>query len=349
MEPIHFEVGSEKRFYEWISRLDDKDKIALISHNDLDGVASAKVVNEVVDSDFLKLVNYEELKDDLIVSLKRKGIKKLILTDLTMDDAKFAERMSKEFEILWIDHHKIIQDFNSEKIVYMNPGGNNTYCAAYICYYLFSKIQNIGSYDWLVACACLSDFTIYKNREWMQGVFRKYGDKSEIKSMSLEDGPIQNLKRTLEFAIIYFKTEGALEKVLHAIGEGFGNIGDLENRAAEVEREVESVVQRFEKEAKEINGRLIFEFEPRFGIGQITSNTVSVRYPNKTIITLRPIDEKRVAISMRRQDSGEDMEKLMKSALQGLEDAGGGGHIPAAGGHFLRKDLEKFKERLKQL
>ena len=175
MEQINFLVGSEKRFYDWISGLNEKDKVALLSHVDSDGVASAKIVNEVVDADILKLVNYEELNDELILRLKSQKIKRLILTDLAMDDMKFVKKAGKEFDVLWIDHHKIMEDVNSDKIVYLNPGGNNLYCAAYLCYYLFSKIQNLEDHDWLVACACLSDFTVYKNRKWMEEIFNWLG------------------------------------------------------------------------------------------------------------------------------------------------------------------------------
>jgi c-di-AMP phosphodiesterase-like protein len=67
------------------------------------------------------------------------------------------------------------------------------------------------------------------------------------------------------------------------------------------------------------------------------------------VILIRPVNEKFFGVSMRRQNNGEDMDKLMKNVLRGLEKSGGGGHIPAAGGHFLKKDLKTVKERLKQL
>jgi len=40
------------------------------------------------------------------------------------------------------------------------------------------------------------------------------------------------------------------------------------------------------------------------------------------------------------------MNKLMKKGTEGLENATGGGHIPAAGGRFMKKDLQKFKENI---
>jgi single-stranded DNA-specific DHH superfamily exonuclease len=349
MEQIAFQVGSEKRFFEFVAGLNDKDKIALLSHVDLDGVASAKVVNEVVDADVVRLINYEELNNNLISDFKKRKIKTLILTDLAMDDMEFIRKAGKEFNVLWIDHHKIPEDVNSDKVVYLNPGGKNDFCAAYVCYYLFSRMQNIESYDWLIACACLSDFTVYKNRAWMERIFKKYGDETEIKPMSLENGGLQDLKRTLEFAIIYFKTNKNLKKILDLIGKNIGSAKVLERYADEVRDEIAEVVGRFDKERKEINGRLVLEFTPKFEIASLASSTISMKYPDKAVILIRPINEKLFAMSMRRQDLKEDMDKLIKRILSGLENSGGGGHIQAAGGHFLKKDLEIVRERLKRV
>ena len=56
-----FQAGSEKRFANFISSLDKKDKIALISHGaDLDGIASAKITNKIINADIIKFVGYEE-------------------------------------------------------------------------------------------------------------------------------------------------------------------------------------------------------------------------------------------------------------------------------------------------
>ena len=56
MEKIEFLVGSEKRFAEFISKLNEKDKIAVISHSrDIDGIVSAKVVDFVIDANLQRI------------------------------------------------------------------------------------------------------------------------------------------------------------------------------------------------------------------------------------------------------------------------------------------------------
>lgn len=347
MDKPTFEVGSEKRFSEFISNL-GSEKVAIISHNDLDGIGSGKIVSEVVNADYLDFVSYEDLTDGLIEKLKKEKIKKLILTDLMFDDINFVKKASKFFDVLWIDHHPFMEDVNSEKIVFLNPGGNNRFCATYLCYYLFSKIENLEYFDWLVACACLSDFTIRENENWMREVFKKYGDKSKIEPMSSEQGTVQNLKRDLEFAIIYFRKSNELKKMAELITKNLIENNSLKKYSNEVKKEVDETVERFDRERKEINGRLLFVFKPNFGVGALVSNIVSLKNPNKTVINVREVDDG-YNVSMRRQDQKENMNLLMKKVLEGLENAGGGGHIPAAGGHFMKKDLEKFLERLKKI
>src|SRR3989344_9443308 len=198
-----FVVGKEKRFYDFIKNL-GPEKIALISHvTDLDGVVSASVVNKVVSANVVKFVNYNELDEKLVKELKEGKFAKVIFTDLMIKNPVFIKEIEKFAEILIIDHHPAEFDYNSDKTVFINAKG---YCAAYLCYYLFSKTQNLESLDWLVACACIADFQYFANRKWLQGIYQKYGDEFVVKRrMVMEKGKIWELVNILGLAIAYFK------------------------------------------------------------------------------------------------------------------------------------------------
>ncbi|MBU1988103.1 MAG: hypothetical protein KKD94_01320, partial [Nanoarchaeota archaeon] len=338
--------GNEKRFFEFISKLNDKDKIALITHTDLDGVGAAKIVNEVVKTDFLRFIDYAEINDSLLKELKQNKINKLIITDISITEPGFVKKAEKFADILMIDHHLFQEDFNTEKTIFLNPGSE--YCATYICYYLFSKAQDLEKYDWLVACASLSDYMTEKNKPLMESVYKKYGDPSPVDPTSTEHTLFNDLKNDLDSAIVYWKTKGNLKKVLDEIGEKFADIGTLRENAKEVENEIKTTIEKFKEEKEEINGRYFWLFEPKFRIGSKLNNLISKLKPNKTHILVRPHGDKYV-LSARRQDKEENMVELLKKLLSGLGGANSGGHIPAAGGHFLKKDLEKVKERLKSL
>lgn len=348
METICFLAGNEKKFLEFISDIRENDRVAIISHTDLDGVAAAKVVNEVVKAVFVKLIDYVQIDDGLVKELRELNATKVVITDMVVNEYEHIIKKITEFaEVLMIDHHPFARDFNSDRVTFLSAKG---YCATYLAYYLFSKVKNIEKLDWLVACACVADWMYHENKVWMTEVYLKYEDKFEIlgDNQIRKSGKIWDLQWALSLAIIYWKTNKGLIEVFNQIGEKYGEISNLASVAGEVEKEINDVVKKFEKEKKEINGRIVFEFKPHYNVGSIISTMTGSRIVDKTILICRERD-KYFHFSTRRQDGGEDVNILLKKLTAGLEDAEGGGHTKAAGGHVLLKDKKIFFERLTKI
>ncbi|MBX4212648.1 hypothetical protein KW787_04320, partial [Candidatus Pacearchaeota archaeon] len=119
----------------------------------------------------------------------------------------------------------------------------------------------------------------------------------------------------------------------------------LEDHAAEVDDEIESSLKRFENEKIPIKGGYFWEFAPHFRLNSVISTILSVNNPHTTYVIISSQD-RNYHLSARRSDKKEDMNILVKKLLEGLESSDGGGHVGAAGGHFLPKDKEEFKKRL---
>src|SRR3989344_3241761 len=244
MERIEFLAGTEKRFAQFISELNDKDKIALISHTDLDGLTAARVTNEIIDADIVKFLGYSDLNKNLIQFLKEKNVKFVIFTDLFIKDTEMVREIEKFARILIIDHHLFEIDLNSEKTVFLNSQG---YCAAYICYYLFSKVKDIEYLDWLVACACVADWQYTKNQTWMHGVYSKYDDNFSPTIEGIKNSKkFWELQLKISYSLVYFKEE--VKKVYDKIGINFGDIGDLGKYYQIIKAEIDIALQRFVKE-----------------------------------------------------------------------------------------------------
>ncbi len=341
MEKIDFIAGNEKRFAQFISELNDKDKIALISHTDLDGIVAAKVVDYSVKPDIIKFLGYEDINKNLIQYLKEKDIKFVIITDLFIKNSDLIKEIEKFSRILIIDHHLFNVDLNSEKTVFINSQG---YCAAYICYYLFSNLNNLEKIDWLVACACVADWQYRSNTEWIREIYGKYGDNfiSSIEGVK-KSNKFWKLQLDIAYALIYFNED--LKRVYDSIGNSFGDIGDLGKYSDIIEGEIENAVNKFEKEKIDIEDGYFWEFKPNYSIGSIVSTTISEKYQNKTIIIARK-NEDVYNFSARRQDGKMDMNDLLKNLASGLENSSGGGHFKAAGGFVQNKDIQEFKRRL---
>lgn len=341
MEKPDFLAGNEKRFADFVSSLGE-EKIALLTHTDLDGIASGKVANEVINADYLKFIDYVDLNSELIGELREKEIKIVVLTDIAINNPGFIKEAEKHFKLLIIDHHTFKEDYNSDNVVFMNA---HHFCAAYLCYYLFSKVKDVRKYDWLVACASISDWAYFNNNEFMKEIFGRYGDKFEFEGDIIrKSGRFWETQWKLVLGIIYYKDD--LKFVFDSIKEDF-EIGDVVKGFEEVQKEIDDALERFENEKIAFNEGYFWEFNPERRIGSLVSTLISSKY-DKTVIIGRP-GEKYYSVSARRQDGKVNVAELLQNLVSGFEDSDAGGHFKAAGGHVLTRDGEKLKEKIKNM
>ena len=342
---MNLDIGTEKRFLEFVDNLSDEDNIALISHTDVDGITAAFVANQFLDADLIKFVNYEDLNENLINVLKASKINKVVFTDLFLKSESFIGDLEEFADVLILDHHLAQKDWNSKRTVFIK--GEDGYCAAYLCYYLFSKVKNMEEIDWLVACASVADYCHVKPAKWLSIIYEKYGDKLENVGLYVRtSGKIWDLQEKISYAIIYFK-KGKLNEVFNQLGTSFGDIGNLGEHADQVGKEVERLVELFNKEREVFNGGYLFEFNPKYDCGSIVGTIVSAKEPHKAYVTMRyDSDRKMYRVSARRQDKTVNMADFLNKLLEGFEGADAGGHVPAAGGSFPKKYIEEFRNRL---
>ena len=339
-----FVKGDEKRFNKFVSELKSSDKIALISHeSDPDGIISAKIVNAAVKTDFIKFVGYTDANIELVKEVKKSGANKVIITDLYIKDRNFLDKLAEFSEILIIDHHLFENDWNSDKIIFMNA---QEFCAAYLTYYLFRKTKDIEKYDWLVACASVSDWQYTKNARWMEEVYEKYKEKFSPTIEGIKKSKFFEIVDKISLGIIYHKKE--VKIIYEQIGEKFGDIGNIEKHSAEVRDEINKLLIDFEKNKINIKDGFFYEIESRLPLSSYLCTTISSKIQNKTIIISQKENDI-YKMSARRQDKKESMDSFLRELVSGLENSKAGGHTAAAGASFMLKDLEEFKKRIKNL
>lgn len=341
MEKIDFLAGDESKFKEFVDGITSKDKIALISHTDHDGIAAAKIVSKVLNYSLLKFVDYEDINNSLIDELKQRNITKVVFTDLSINDHTCISNLGKFADVLIIDHHLFNEDMNSEKIVFMNV---REYCATYLAYYLFSQIKKIEELDWLVASASIADWTYFKNTEFMTEVFKKYGE--EFNKDKIKKGRFWEIQLDIVYAAIYFHND--LKKVFDSLGTNFRDIGDLKKHSIEIQKYIDEALKKFESE-KEVYGDIyLWEINSEFPIKSVVTSILSAKEEDKTYLILYR-DNSYYHISARRQDKRVNLPEFLGKLLKEFKESDFGGHIPAAGGHFLVSDLPNFKKRLEEL
>ncbi len=338
---LEYACGNESRFLDFINNIKEKDKIALISHIDLDGITSAKVINQIVKPEIIKFVHYEEFNSLLIKELKEKGINKVIMTDLGIDLPENLCKLSEFSDVLIVDHHQFKEDFNSEKVWFIN---SNKYCASFICYYLVSKIKNIEKIDWLVALASVADCIWEGNIEFMEETYSKYKEKFDRENP--RKGRFWELIKIFSLSIIYFQRD--LVGFYKKIKEEILYVEELKKYSDIVNKDLEKNKEMFEKKREKISGGWFFEVKSEFNIASLLATNISLENKDKLIVLAIKRKEDVYKISARENDMKRNIALLLQKATEGLIYKDAGGHIPAAGASVATKDYETFKKRLKK-
>src|SRR3989344_4501854 len=114
---MKFIIGEKKEFLDFVNSISKEDNIAIISHTDLDGVASAILLEEILKTKGLlesiklkKFIDYKKRIFQLILhELKEKKISSVFITDMNPEnvDSEGFEAFREKFRVFSIDHHPV--------------------------------------------------------------------------------------------------------------------------------------------------------------------------------------------------------------------------------------------------
>ena len=116
------------------------------------------------------------------------------------------------------------------------------------------------------------------------------------------------------------------------------------------DKEMEKHIKNYKKKAKTFGELILYEIKSKYEVKSPVSNYISWNIcPDKTLLILHENKKmKKLYISARRQDRKISMNALMKKAIDGIDGAVGGGHIPAGGAVVPISQKEKFIEQVKK-
>lgn len=347
-----------QRFQEFVKGISKEDKIALCFHRDADGICSALNVARALEKLcgnkpvlFLAL-DYSDLKEG---SEKISECKpdKIIAVDLGLDS--FEERF-KGFaesckEMLFIDHHKLYNDFNSEKVVFIKAQmledkiDPSQYPVSKLTFDLFSEIVDISENDWLACIGILGDRGFETWKEFIEKVMQeKNFSKDELDSAMEIVNAVETVAQEKFISLFEFLFKA---KDIHEFLES-----DFSSFRKKLHEEADKFIESFEEKAEYFPELelYLFEIEPKYNVKSFVVNQLSIKYPEKTLIVLQYISgEERIWFSARRQDFKVKMNELLENAVQGIPNSSGGGHIPAAAGSIPKEFREQFKENVKKI
>lgn len=337
-------LGSEKEFYSFVDSISKDDKVGIVTHTDLDGIASGIFLQKIIESKNLK-VNFVEFLDygsDTLKDVLKKDYTKLFFTDWNADDfPEDLNSLKRKGDVLVFDHHPLNENLEDKRWIIKTEA---RYCSAHALFDLAKNYFDVKELEWLVCSAIIADYTWIKeeNFEFIKSIYPKI-DKKDV--WSSEPGKIAD---KISNALIYYKND--LKKVYDLVLKK--DFGALEEVNKIIRKEVEFWIGKFEKEAEYFEDeRLYFYYSnPPFNVVSKVASIISTKNPKKTIVFVSDNKGKEglVKLSARNQSGNIKLGYVLKKCVKGFEDSDAGGHDRAAGAEFPKKYLEEFKKRLSE-
>ncbi|VVB81097.1 DHH family protein [uncultured archaeon] len=347
-----------RRAQEFLRNITKDDRICLIHDTDADGICSAVIIAKCIERLRGKKINLHlsvekeqyGITKRMIKQMNKHRINKLIALDFSTDqNLPLLKKLEKQTHILNIDHHKLYNNYQSDKTIIYKPQlftkiDPSTYCTAKLAYDLAGTVTDVNDLDWMAATASISDIATKPWKKWLNKVCKKY--KSPIKKdlFQTELGQIgATIKSTEVYDInliskcydIFYRTKKPADV----------RKSELSKYKEIIDNELKKHIMLFKKKAKKQGDMQVYEMASKYRIHSPLSTILGVKYPHKTIIIINKIN-KITAVSARRGDRKKAVNTLLENAIKGFKGANAGGHIPAAAAGFHRKYLKTFKERI---
>jgi len=363
-----------------LEAIDKEENIILYSDSDLDGVTALLVLKEAISSlggkiEQIYFPNRETeghgINETALNNLKDKAPALLIVTDMGMgDDKEVKMAQSMDFEVIIIDHHKVLDGVPPASLV-VDPkqkGDNYPFKELAASGLVFKLVELLFENDIpeslrkslleVTALATVADMMEQKedNREiidkglpliknsWRPGIRALWKSEFLTDDMSFNNKiskmisilNVRSKKETLPASYRLFTAES--EEEAEPI------IEEVIQKQKEKKREREEITEELESRLSTVsNSTLVFEGDPSWDIvllGGIASHLT--RKYDKPVFLYKKGEKE--SLGTVRVPKGVDSVDAMSSCSELLETFGG--HPAASGFRIKNENLTKFKQRL---
>jgi len=341
---------TKKQIKEIREHLEKAQNPVFFFDNDNDGLCSYLLIRRYIGrGKGVAVKSFPEMNAEYFRKVTELNADYIFILDKPIVSPDFFEEAEKfNLPVVWIDHHDAqikIPDF----VHYYNPLFNKTKKSEPVTY-LCQKIADKKEDLWLAVIGCISDRFV---PDFYKDFVKLYPDLS-VKSKEAFDifyrSGIGNLAKIFSFALkdttsnvikmIKFLT---LAKSPYEVLEEGSKNKEMHARFKFIYRKYEKLLEKA-KSLIDDSKILFFQYGGDMSLSADLSNELSYLYPNKIIIIIRVIGIK-ASLSVR----GKKIRDLILKAIEGIEDARGGGHENAVGGSMKVEDVEKFRENLEKL
>lgn len=329
MSKINFNEAKE-----FLENINEKDKIVVIHHDDLDGFCSGAL-----------LLNYCLLKKaqakDFTFSIGKskfsefglEDFNKILITDLAPNTITSELELVRNKKVFYTDHHPADSKIPLEILEY------RTTDLGYIpssrtCLELTEGNPFIG----LAGTIGDMGYLYPENEKFIEDNLNKIGmNFDEFKN---------KVSNVISNFLIYFHDEPEKAFKIFMKIKSVEEVKKFIKYSEPVENEIGKFVEEYEEKKEKIGNINFYFIEPKYKIKSVVSTIIANKNPDDILIFAATSGNK-ISISGRNQSKKLNMATLLKAGIKNLKNANAGGHYAASGATIRAEDLEKFKENIK--
>ncbi len=322
--------------------------------NDVDGLASFLLLRKFWNKGkAVAIKSFPELNASYARKISELSADCVFILDKPRVSSEFLYYVNQQgLNVVWIDHHE--DNTGAEGVsLFLNPTIEIKVNRP-TTYWAYKIIHEQKNYAWIAALGCVADWFI---PDFMHEVFNSYKNLFEIsKSQLCDAGKILyettfgKLVLLLNFGLKDTTTNiMKMVKFLVDVNEPYQILEEnkenmtMHKRFKQIYRTYAKLLERAKKFSK--HDVLFFQYGGDMSISAELSNALFYMYPDKLIVVAH-LKGNRAKISIR---SAKDVRAIVLKAIEGLENASGGGHAKALGVNMSVADLPYFKEKIIRL
>jgi len=319
----------------FLNEITSENKVAIIHHDDTDGFVSGVLLYDFCRKKGANVGHFcfsnGGDQDKMIKKIKNSDV--VLIADFGPSSVSKILEFAKDKKVLYIDHHKKDVEIPPEINEYRTKSEVSASKSVW---------QIAGGKVWLEIVCELADagYTNVENKIKIDAFARE-------RKISPDEVKEKFYFRIDYFLAYFFENYDEAFEILDSVGN-YNGLDNLDKYANVVKKEIDKFVNELECEKKKLGDVWYYYFEPYYPIKSIVTTDISFKYPDDVFVFAMPFGNV-IGISARCQSGKVDCAEFLKKAVKEFEGANAGGHFKAAGGQVLKKDLEKFKERLREI
>ena len=355
-----------QRLKEKLSNLGKESNICLIYDIDADGMSSGSLIKHAFEKmglgfklELTDITRKAVLSEENQKKIKNAQIDCIVATDMSFPGFKMLEdcrKLTQEgINFIVFDHHEYEPSMQGDNSLLIHPVDifgeeHSAMCASKLVYDILGKFVPLSEYDWIKCIGMIGDMNFLRYPEEVNEIIRKYDTKAA--PISSNDDYFQSKLGRLSQLVnlpMVIGTNESLTDMFKAYSESRSldelseNLG--KKHVKEVDDQIAHYTGDFENLAVKTGDIYFLQLDSKYILGSAVSSIISFKKKDNTFIVYQKKGDS-VIVSSRRQDHKYSMRDLMKLSVNGLQNANGGGHIPAAGASIMAQDWEIFKQHL---